>query len=124
MAVALPVPAASRRGVARLALLLRFWPDENITGPGARLATLDHPRLDLLAPPAEGLDHVPWDAADVGGPVVRLLELDPERAGQPLAKLGLVEVAGGLGMAVDGSAVDRSEPALWSSAMLATSTCV
>jgi hypothetical protein len=43
---------------------------------------------------------------------VRHLELDPERAGQPVAKLGLVEVAGGLGVPVDGTAVDRTEPAL------------
>ena len=52
------------------------------------------------------------EALDLGDPLADLLPLDAEAAGQLVAKLGLVEVAGGLGVLVDRRVVEAGPAAV------------
>jgi hypothetical protein len=75
-------------------------------------AALDHAGNNLAATPAEGADHLRGDALQLRGPLHHRGPAHPEATAQLGAQLGLVQVAGRLGVAVDEAAVQRPPPTL------------
>ncbi len=80
----------------------------HLRGPGAVLAALFHADLDLGAAAGELVDRGARDALDLGGTVSDRRPLDPESAGELFSELGLIEVAGRLGVAVEEASVERA----------------
>ena len=75
---------------------------------GGGLTALGEPGQDLTPALGEVLDHRTWDAGDVGGAVDHRGPGDAEPAGELITQMGLVEVAGGLGLPIQLPAIQRA----------------
>jgi hypothetical protein len=78
----------------------------HLRGRGGALAARCHVLEDLGAATGEVLDQLSRDAEDVGRPVGDRRPAHTEAFGEVGAQRGLVEVAGGLGLAVEVATVE------------------
>src|SRR5215211_9184560 len=116
------VEAAGSRALSPLAALLRGphavllslpgFERGDLGGSPRASAPLRHPGLDLAPPARELAEGRVGDAGDLRGATVDLAPGDAELSRQLGAEVGLVEVAGGLGAAVQALAVERSPLAI------------
>jgi len=102
------LPQALGSQIAVLRLPRRQGRD--LPGPGA--GPLPRRLEDFLAAGGEGAQVVGVEAPDLGDAVLDLVPADAETAGQLVAKMGLVDVAGGFGVVVDRRVVEPGPAAL------------
>src|SRR5439155_11934424 len=85
----------------------------HLRGPGRVLAPLVEALLDLGPALREQPQHLGGDPSYIGDAVADRSPLQAEVAGEGVAEMGLVEVTGGLGLDIQGAAVERRPASVW-----------